>query len=165
MRKLGIASIALVLILTSGTAAFAQRGRGGRGAAPPPPEEMQDVVNRIIELVNSRNTEGLTAMIDPAGVYLDEDGHQLPATLWAGRVAGGEGPRMLASTGGVRGEILGDTGWVSFNYTYEETYEGQPLTIRGTASLVLARSNGAWMIHMFHGAMEQHVAGFAGTQE
>jgi ketosteroid isomerase-like protein len=119
---------------------------------------MQDVANRIVDLVNSQDAAGLTAMLAEGAVYLDEDGHAIPATAWAGRITAGDPPRNL-SISGMRGETWDNSGWVSFNYELTENHDGNPVTLRGTASIVLQQVGGNWMIRAFHGAMYQTVAG------
>ena len=163
MTQLRSVTVVIVLILATSVPSLAQRGRG-RGAAPPPPQEMQDVANRIVRLVNGQDTDGLNAMTADGAVYLDEDGHALPATFWIGRITVGDPPREMR-TSGMRGEVWEDSGWVSFNYELDEVYEGEPVTLSGTASVVLQQVDGNWMIRMFHGALEQTVPGLLAGQE
>ncbi len=156
MKKLKVVSLVIALVLLTSTSLLAQR------AAPPAsvPQAMQDAANRIVELVNSQNANGLETMTAPGAIYLDEDGHGLPVTAWIGKITGGDAPKGLAISG-MRGQVMGDTGWVSFNYTLDEIFEDEPLTLAGTASVVLQQTGGRWMIQMVHGALEQHVRAIA----
>ena len=156
MNKVKSVSLVVALVLLTGTSLLAQRG------APPPsvPQAMQDAANRIVELVNSQNANGLETMTAEGALYLDEDGHALPVTAWIGKITGGELAKELAISG-MRGQVMGNTGWVSFNYTLNETFENAPVVLTGTASVVLQQVGGNWMIQMVHGALEQHVRAIA----
>lgn len=146
---------AIVALAVLSAPVFAQRG----APMPPTPQAMQDVANRIVQMVNSQNADGLTAMTAEGALYLDEDGHGIPASVWINKLTGTQKQMEISA---VHGEVMGNTGWVSFNYTLGETFQGQNVALRGTASLVLQQTNGNWMIHMVHGALEQHVAGLTG---
>ena len=65
----------------------------------------------------------------------------------------------------MRGEVWENTGWVSFNYEFVSLFEGNPVTLPGTASVVLQQTGGSWMIHMVHGALEQHVPAIVAAGE
>jgi hypothetical protein len=75
-------------------------------------------------------------MADPDAIYLDEDGHALPVMVWINKLTMGAAPKqmMIAQT---HGQLFDYIGWVSFNYTLDETYQGQLKTLKGTASIVL----------------------------
>ena len=156
MNKLKNVSLVVALVMLTSSTVFAQRG------APPPsvPQAMQDAANRIVELVNSQNANDLETMTAEGALYLDEDGHAPPVTAWIGRITGGDAPKELEISG-MRGQVLGDTGWVSFNYTLNEIFEDEPIQLMGTASIVLQQTGGRWMIQMVHGALEQHVRAIA----
>jgi hypothetical protein len=117
---------------------------------------MQQVANNNDAMVNAQDGAGLTAMLADGAPYLDEDGHAINATAWATRITAA--PKQMEATG-FQGQEWGQSGWVSFNYTLAESFEGQDVTLRGTASFVLENTGGAWMIRMIHGALEQTVAG------
>ena len=156
MNKLKDVSLVIALVMLTSTSVFAQRG-----APPPPvPQQMQDAANRIVTLVNAQDAAGLEAMTAEGALYLDEDGHAPPVTAWIGRITGGDAPKQLEISG-MRGQVMGNTGWVSFNYTLNETFEDAPVQLMGTASIVLQQTGGRWMIQMVHGALEQHVRAIA----
>jgi len=156
MKQHKVISAVIALVLLTSATVLAQR------RAPPPsvPQAMQDVANRIVELVNSQNANGLETMTAPGAIYLDENGHAPPVTAWIGRITGGDTPKELAISG-MRGQVMGDTGWVSFNYTLNEIFEDEPIELAGTASVVLQQTGSRWMIQMVHGALEQHVRDIA----
>ena len=78
MNRLKFVTILVTLVFLASVPASAQRGRGrGRGAAPP--QAMQDVANGIVEAINSHDEDALMAMLAEGALFLDEDGHALPA--------------------------------------------------------------------------------------
>ena len=163
MNRLKFVTILMTLVLLASVPVSAQRGRGrGRGAAPPVPQAMQDVANGIVEAINSHNEDALMAMLLEGALFLDEDGHALPAPAWVGRVTGeNEGIEIS----GMRGQTWSNSGWVSFNYEFSEEYEGNPVTLTETASVVVEQAGGNWMIRMVHGALEQHVPAMVAAQQ
>jgi hypothetical protein len=60
---------------------------------------------------------------------------------------------------GTHGQVMDDAAWLSFNYVVSETFQGNPKSIKGTATFVLKKSGADWTIHMVHGAFFQKVAG------
>lgn len=124
-----------------------------RGTPPPVPQEMQDVANHLVSLINSQDADGLAAMTADDAILLDEDGHAPPATAWITRIT--DGPKTIEISG-MRGQSWDNTGWVSFNFTLNETLDDQAVSLPGTASIVLQPVNGNWMIRMVHTALEQH---------
>lgn len=156
-----LSSVVIMLALVSAPA-LAQRGRGGRGRGAPPapvPQTMQDVANHIVEMINNGDADGLSAMAAEDVVFLDEDGHAMPAGFMVTRLAGS--PKQMTISG-MQGQTWGNTGWVSFNFTMDETFQEQQVSLRGTTSLVLEQMGGDWKIHMVHTALEQHAQAFLG---
>lgn len=168
MKKSALLILALVvgLSLSSADLLAQQPGRGGRGGggrgggrgapAAAAPAPFQEIANNIVAAVNNQNADALNAMLAADTLYLDEDGHAIPASVWAMRLTAGGKEMAISDT---HGQMWDDTGWLSFNYTLGETFQGNPATLRGTASLVLRMNAGSWQIAMVHGALEQHVAG------
>jgi ketosteroid isomerase-like protein len=154
MKRLKVPSVVVALVFLTAPM-LAQRG-----APPPVPQEMQDVANRLVELINSQNADGLAAMTASDAILLDEDGHAPPASVWIGRIT--DGPKTIEISG-MRGQTWGNTGWVSFNYILSETLDGQAVSLPGTASVVLEQVDGNWMIRMVHTALEQHANNLIGT--
>jgi ketosteroid isomerase-like protein len=165
MKKTVFVLAAIVLVVL-GTALFAQQppaggGRGGmRGPRTPPASgPMLDLANKLVEAVNKQDADTLQKMLAADAVYLDEDGHAPPAQAWIRKLATGTPPKQLAISS-THSQMWGDTGWVSFNYELTETSEGQPKTVKGTASIVARKSSGGdWQIQLIHGALYQKVAG------
>jgi ketosteroid isomerase-like protein len=166
MKKSALLILALVLSLSTTDLLAQQRGRGGRGgggrgggrgaAAPEAPAPYLELANNIVAAVNGQDADALSAMLAADTLYLDEDGHAIPASVWVMRLTGTAKEMAISDT---HGQMWGDTGWLSFNYTLGETFQGNPATLRGTASMVLRNNAGSWQIAMVHGALEQHVAG------
>jgi ketosteroid isomerase-like protein len=138
------------------TALIAQRG-GGPPPVPPATGPMLDVANKIAEAINKQDAATLQKMLAPDAVYLDEDGHAPPPMAWINRLTMGN-PAKNLTISNTHGQTWDNSGWVSFNYTLAETYQGQPKTLRGTASIVLKKAaSGDWQITLVHGALEQKV--------
>lgn len=166
MKKSVLVILALVLSLSSADLLAQQPGRGGRGGggrgggrgapAAAAPAPFLEIANNIVAAVNSQDADALSAMLAADTLYLDEDGHGIPATVWVMRLTGAQKQMAISDT---HGQMWDDTGWLSFNYTLGETFQGNPATLRGTASMVLRMNGASWQIAMVHGALEQHVAG------
>jgi ketosteroid isomerase-like protein len=151
MKRLIAISVFLMVVLMS-TALVAQRG--GPPAATGP---MLDFANKLVEAINKQDAAALQKMLAPDAVYLDEDGHAPPPAAWIMRLTTGTPAKMITITQ-THGQTWDNSGWLSFNYTLAENYQGQPKTLRGTASLVLKKAaSGDWQISLVHGALEQKV--------
>jgi ketosteroid isomerase-like protein len=135
-------------------------GGAGRGAgAPAAPAPLQAFADTLAAAVNKQDAAALTKMLAMDALYLDEDGHAIPATAWVMKITTGT-PAKVFTISGSHGQLLDDnTGWVSFNYTLAENFQNAPKTLSGTASLVLKKAGADWSILMIHGALTQHVAG------
>ena len=121
---------------------------------------MAEIANKVVDAVNKQDAAALQKMVAPDAVYLDEDGHQLPVPAWITKLTTGTPPKKMEATQ-MRGQMWDDGGWVSFNYTLSENFREKPVSLKGTASLVVKKPMGStdWQITMIHGAFEQHVAG------
>src|SRR5215471_13472953 len=63
------------------------RGRGGGlPQMPPLTGPVADMVNMIIAAINNQDAAYLQKVVAPDAVWLDEDGHMLPANLWINRL-------------------------------------------------------------------------------
>jgi len=168
MKKFGLMSITLVVTLAIVLAAQAPQGGGapggrGRGGppAPPTPPVLQAYADNLAAAINKQDAPTLTKMLGTDAIYLDEDGHAIPATVWAGRITQGTPPKVFAISGS-RGQMIDDnTAWVSFNYTFAGMFLNPPVqkTLNGTASFVLKKNGADWTALMVHGALKQSVAG------
>ena len=154
MKRLSVISAFLLVAIMSGPL-IAQRG--GPPPVPAAPGPMLDAANKIVDAINKKDAAALQKMAAPDAVYLDEDGHALPVMVWINKLTMGTAPKQMMITQ-PHGQTWDNTGWVSFNYTLAETYQGQPKTLKGTASIVLKKAAGGdWQITLVHGALEQHV--------
>jgi ketosteroid isomerase-like protein len=154
MKKPIVISVFLTLALMC-TVLLAQRG--GPPPVPAATGPMLDLANKLAEAINKQDAPALQKMVAPDAVYLDEDGHAPPVMAWINRLTMGTPAKQMMITQ-THGQSWDNAGWVSFNYTLAETYQGQPKTLKGTASLVLKKAaSGDWQIQLVHGALEQHV--------
>src|SRR6266550_987493 len=154
MKRLIVMSVFLTVVIMSAVL-LAQRGGPPPVAAAPGP--MLDAANKVVDAVNKKDAAALQKMVTADAVYLDEDGHGLPVMTWINKLTMGAAAKQMMITQ-THGQMWDDAGWVSFNYTLAETYQGQPKTLKGTASIVLKKAAGGdWQITLVHGALEQHV--------
>src|SRR5687768_6299612 len=155
MKKQILVFVFLILVLMSTVLIAQQRGP----QVPPATGAMLDIANKLAEAVNKQDAAALQKMVAPDAVYLDEDGHAPPIMAWITRITMGTPAKKMAISG-THGQMWDNAGWVSFNYTLAETFQGQPKTLRGTASVVVKKAaSGEWLIQLVHGALEQKVAG------
>lgn len=134
-------------------------GRGGRGAipqVPPAPAPLMDVANKIADSINKQDAASITKMLAPDCVYLDEDGHAPPVARWVTNLTSGGKKIEISAT---HGQVMDNSAWLSFNYVVSETFQGNPKSIKGTATMFLKKSGADWMIQMVHGSFFQKVAG------
>ena len=165
MKKATLVHAALVLVVL-GAVLFAQQpppsgGGGGMHGPRTPPASgpMLDLANKLVDAVNKQDAATLQKMLAADAVFLDEDGHAPPAQAWIKKLATATPPKQLAISS-THSQMWDDTGWVSFNYELTETLQGQPKTVKGTASIVARKSAGGdWQIQLVHGALYQNVAG------
>jgi hypothetical protein len=183
MKKIGLMSFVLIAAFAIALSAQAPAGAGGgqgggagrgggqgggggrgggagRGAgAPAAPAPLQAFADTLAAAINKQDSAAMTKMLAMDALYLDEDGHAIPATVWLMRLTTGTPAKVFAISGS-HGQLLDDnTGWVSFNYTLAETFQNAPKTLSGTASMVLKKAGADWSILMVHGALKQNVAG------
>jgi len=162
MKKLSVAFVTLVLAMGCSMLVAQQPARHGHmhhPMTPPATGAMLHIANNLVDAINNKDSAALEKMLTPDAVYLDEDGHAPPARAWVQKLTAGASPKHITISE-THGQMWGDAGWVSFNYTLTEDYKGQPKTLKGTASIVARKAaDGDWQIKMIHGALEQKVAG------
>jgi hypothetical protein len=182
MKKIGLMSFVLIAAFAIALSAQAPAGAGGQGGgagrgagqgggggrgggagrgapAPAAPAPLQAFADTLAAAINKQDSAAMTKMLAMDALYLDEDGHAIPATVWVMRLTTGTPAKVFAISGS-HGQMLDDnTGWVSFNYTLAETFQNAPKTLSGTASMVLKKAGADWSILMVHGALKQNVAG------
>ena len=166
MKRLSVAFMMFVLSMTCGVLVAQQAPAGGAGGrhmrrpmTPPATGPMLDLANQLAEAVNKQNAAALEKMLAPDAVFLDEDGHAPPARAWVRKLTTGTAAKHIEISE-THGQTWDNSGWVSFNYTLTEQYQGQTKTLKGTASIVAEKAaSGDWQIKMIHGALDQRVAG------
>ena len=166
MKKLIFVSLVLILALTCAVMlaqqppAGAQRG-GARGGPPPAAAStgpMLDVANKIADSINNQDAAALQKLVADYCVYLDEDGHAPPVARWIMNLTTGTPAKKIAISS-THSQMWSDGGWVSFNYELNETFQGAPKIVKGTASVMLKKVGSDWKIALIHGALYQKVAG------
>src|SRR6266699_1841292 len=75
--------------------------------------------------INKQDAIALQKMVAPDCVYLDEDGHAPPVARWITQLTSGTHAKTI-SISSTHSQMWNDTGWVSFNYTLNETFKDQP---------------------------------------
>jgi ketosteroid isomerase-like protein len=166
MKKLTFLFVVFVLAMMCAVLVAQQppasgvRGGGMRGMQVPPASgPMLDIANKLVDAINKQDTATLQKMLASDAVFLDEDGHAPPALNWIAKLTAGT-PAKQIEISATHSQMWDDAGWVSFNYTLTETFQGQPKTVKGTASIVLRKPVDAdWQIQLVHGALYQKVAG------
>ncbi len=166
MKKIFVAfmmfvfAMACAVLIAQQPPAGGARGRGMRGMQTPPATgPMLDLANNLVDAINKQDTATLQKMLASDAVYLDEDGHAPPAQMWINKLATGTPAKQIAISA-THSQIWDDAGWVSFNYTLAENFQGQPKTVKGTASIVVKKAAGGdWQIQLVHGALDQKVTG------
>jgi len=123
---------------------------------PPPPQPLMDVANKIADAINKQDAAALNKMVTPETVYLDEDGHAPPIARWVTNLTSGNKKIEISNP---HGQIIDGGGWLSFNFALTETFQGNPKTLKGTATFALKQTGGDWTIQMVHGSFFQKVAG------
>lgn len=166
MKRSTVAFMMLVLSMTCGVLVAQQAPAGRMGGSrmrgprtPAATGPMLNLANQLAEAVNKQDAATLEKMLAPDAVFLDEDGHAPPARAWVRKLTTGTAAKHIEISE-THGQTWDNSGWVSFNYTLTEQYQGQPKTLKGTASIVADKSaSGDWQIKMIHGALDQRVAG------
>lgn len=166
MKRISVAFMMFVLAMACAVLIAQQppaggaRGGGTRGPQTPPATgPMLDLANKLVDAINKQDTATLQKMLASDAVYLDEDGHAPPAARWINKLATGTPAKQIAISA-THSQMWERAGWVSFNYTLTENFQGQPKTLKGTASIVAKQAAGGdWQIELVHGALEQKVAG------
>lgn len=182
MKKLTTSSL-VILLTSAGSMAIAQQPPAAAPAAspaaapaaapgasprpmrpqtPPATGAMLDLANALADAINKQDAAALQKMMADDAVYLDEDGHAPSVARWIGALtnvpAGGVAKKIEISS--THGGMWDNAGWVSFNYVLTETANGEPRTVRGTASVMTRKlATGEWKIQMIHGALYAKVAG------
>lgn len=128
------------------------RGRGGRGQ-PPLTGPLADMVNAVITALNTQDAAYFQKNVAPDAVWLDEDGHMLPANIWIGRLMQAKPAKKITLTN-LTGQMWDGGGWAAFSYTLEETTNaGAQNQMKGTNSLTFKKNGNDWQVVLIHAAV------------
>ena len=114
-------------------------GRGGRGGGLPAPPTLTgpvaDMVNAIVTAVNNQDAAYLQKVVAMDAIWVDEDGHFLPAGIWVNRLMQAKPAKKMAMTN-LTGATWDNGAWAAFRYTLDETTAaGAANQMKGSASL------------------------------
>jgi ketosteroid isomerase-like protein len=111
------------------------------------------MVNAIIMALNTQDAAYFQKNVAPDAVWLDEDGHMLPASAWIGRLMQAKPAKKISLTG-LTGQMFDGGGWAAFSYTLEETTaQGAPNQMKGTNSLTFKKVGNDWQVVLIHAAV------------
>jgi ketosteroid isomerase-like protein len=130
------------------------RGRGGGlPQMPPLTGPVADTVNMIIAAINNQDAAYLQKVVAPDAVWLDEDGHMLPANIWINRLMQAKPAKKVTITG-LTGQTWDGGAWAAFSYTLEETTSaGAPNQMKGTNSMTFKKVGNDWQVAVIHAAV------------
>src|SRR5436190_2040847 len=154
MKRLTFVTLlAMSALLANLSAQGPARGQGGArpnifAPAATASGPLADVMNSIVKAFNNRDTAYFEKIIAPDAVWMDEDGHDLIATVWMNRLLSANPPRKLSITN-LRTESCDTGGWAGFNYVLEATNQ-----VKGVNSMVFKKTGNDWKIVMIHGAVD-----------
>ncbi|HLH32357.1 MAG TPA: nuclear transport factor 2 family protein [Terriglobia bacterium] len=163
-RSILVLVIAMVAFAGSALAQAPERGQGGggqgrgrgRGGLPPMPTltgPVADMVNMIISALNNQDAAYLQKVVAPDAVWLDEDGHMLPAGIWINRLMQAKPAKKVTMTG-LTGQTWDGGAWAAFSYTLEETTaQGAPNQMKGTNSMTFKKVGNDWQVALIHAAV------------
>src|SRR5437870_1413963 len=129
-------------------------GRGGRGGGLPPAPTLTgpvaDMVNAIVTAINNQDAAYLQKVVAPDAIWVDEDGHFLPATIWINRLMQAKPAKKMAMTQ-LSGQTWDVGAWAAFRYTLDETTAaGAPNQMKGSATLTFKKAGNDWQVAMIH---------------
>ena len=138
--------------LTQGPGGGGQRGERGRGGPPPAPPAtgpIADMVNAIVDAYNKKDTAFFDKIVAMDALWLDEDGHMIPARRFLTPQLNATPARKLSITN-LRVAMIGeDAGWAGFNYVIDDGVAQR----KGTDSIVFKKTGGEWQAALIHGAV------------
>src|SRR5437870_9866395 len=111
MKKL---ILLIILIVTFGTVAPAQRGRPAPFTGP-----VADLVNGIVNAINKQDMAYIQKVVAADAMWADGDIHVLPASFFIGRLRQVNRPRRLAITNLVA-QTWATGAWPACNDTVDE---------------------------------------------
>ena len=130
------------------------RGGGGRGGGLPAPPTLTgpvaDMVNAIVTALNNQDAAYLQKVVAMDAIWVDEDGHFLPAGIWVNRLMQAKPAKKMAMTT-LTGATWDNGAWAAFRYTLDETTSaGAPNQMKGSASLTFKKNGADWQVVMIH---------------
>jgi len=171
MKKLFLVFvIAIVTFAGSALAQAPERGQGGRGgggaaaggggqrrggppAMPALTGPLADMVNAIVTALNNQDAAYFQKNVAADAVWLDEDGHMLPANIWINRLIQAK-PAKKTTITGLTGQTWDGGGWAAFSYTLDETTPaGAPNQMKGTNSLTFKKVGNDYQVVLIHAAV------------
>ena len=83
-------------------------------------------------------------------IWVDEDGHFLPAGIWVNRLMQAKPAKKMAMTN-LTGATWDNGAWAAFRYTLDETTAaGAANQMKGSASLTFKKNGNDWQVAMIH---------------
>jgi ketosteroid isomerase-like protein len=128
------------------------RGGGGRGGGLPAPltGPVADMVNAIVTALNNQDAAYLQKVVAMDAIWVDEDGHFLPAGIWVNRLMQAKPAKKMAMTN-LTGATWDNGAWAAFRYTLDETTSADaPNQMKGSASLTFKKNGADWQVVMIH---------------
>jgi ketosteroid isomerase-like protein len=144
----------LMLAMVFAATALAQ-GRGGGLPAPPTlTGPVADMVNAIVTAINNQDAAYFQKNVAPDAVWVDEDGHFLPANIWINRLMQAKPAKKFAMTQ-LSGQTWDAGAWAAFRYTLDEmTQAGAPNQMKGSATLTFKKVGTDWKVAMIHAPVD-----------
>jgi hypothetical protein len=141
MKKL---ILLVILIVTFGTVAPAQRGRPAPFTGP-----VADLVNGIVNAINKQDMAYIQKVVAADAMWADGDIHVLPASFFIGRLLQGNPPKKLAITNLV-GQTWDNGAWAAFNYTLDEGTS----QMKGINTMTFKKVGNDWQVILIHAALD-----------
>ena len=162
-RAILVFVIAMVALTGSSFAQAPERGQGGGGgrgggrgrgpAAPPLTGPVADEVNMIISALNNQDAAYLQKVVAMDAVWLDEDGHMLPAGVWINRLMQAK-PAKKITINNLVGQTWDGGAWAAFSYTLDETTNaGAANQMKGTNSMTFKKVGNDLQVAVIHAAV------------
>ena len=162
-RSILVIVIAMVAVAGSALAQAPERGQGGgggrggaRGRGPTAPQltgPVADTVNMIVAALNNQDAAYLQKVVAPDAIWLDEDGHALPAGIWINRLMQAKPAKKISMTN-LTGQAWDDGAWAAFKYSLEETTQaGAPNQMNGMNSMTFKKVGDNWQVVLIHAAV------------
>ena len=166
-RSILVFVIAMVALAGSALAQAPERGQGGGGQGrgggrgrggglpqmPPLTGPVADTVNMIVSALNNQDAAYLQKVVAPDAIWLDEDGHMLPAGIWVNRLMQAKPAKKVTMTG-LTGQTWDGGAWAAFSYMLEETTAaGATNQMKGTNSMTFKKVGNDWQVVLIHAAV------------